>query len=520
MLKKQTSFDKILILDFGSQYTQLIARRVRECQIYSEIHPYHLPLKEIRSMTPKGIILSGGPASVYEDNAPRCDAALFRLGIPILGICYGMQLMGYLLGGEVTRSKKREFGKARLILDDEGKLFRDLGQKRGHLLVWMSHGDQVKTLPPGFRKVAHSWNTPVAAIEDDRRKIYGLQFHPEVVHTPQGIHLIRNFLFNVCHCTALWTMESFLDQTAHQLREEIGSEKVICALSGGVDSSVVALLLHRVIGDHLQCIFVNNGLLRKDEATQVVDLFRYHFKIPLDYVDAENHFLKQLEGVIDPEEKRRTIGREFIAIFEREAKKIGGVNYLAQGTLYPDVIESVSSKGPSATIKSHHNVGGLPKRMKFKLVEPLRGLFKDEVRQLGRVLELPEEIVQRQPFPGPGLAIRVIGEVTRERLDILRAADEVVKEEMQKARWWDRVWQSFAILLPVRTVGVMGDERTYEHVIAIRVVASLDGMTADWVKLPYKVLETMSSRIINEVRGVNRVVYDTSSKPPSTIEWE
>jgi len=519
-MKKQTSFDKILILDFGSQYTQLIARRVRECQIYSEIHPYPLPLEEIGSMAPQGIILSGGPASVYEENAPRCDAGLFRLGIPILGICYGMQLMGYLLGGEVTRSKKREYGKAKLVLDGEGKLFRGLGKKGRHLLVWMSHGDQVKTLPPGFRRVAHSWNTPVAAIEDDRRKIYGLQFHPEVVHTPQGIHLIRNFLFNICHCTNLWTMESFLDQTAHQVKEKIGSEKVICALSGGVDSSVVALLLHRVIGDHLQCIFVNNGLLRKDEASQVVDLFRYHFKIPLDYVDAENHFLKKLEGVIDPEEKRRTIGKEFISIFEREARKVGGVNYLAQGTLYPDVIESVSYKGPSATIKSHHNVGGLPKRMKFKLVEPLRELFKDEVRQLGRVLELPEEIIQRQPFPGPGLAIRIIGEVTRERLDILRAADEVVREEMQKARLWNKVWQSFAILLPVRTVGVMGDERTYEHVIAIRVVTSLDGMTADWAKLPHKVLENMSNRIINEVRGVNRVVYDVSSKPPGTIEWE
>ncbi|OGP90855.1 MAG: glutamine-hydrolyzing GMP synthase [Deltaproteobacteria bacterium RBG_16_47_11] len=519
-MKKQPLFDKILILDFGSQYTQLIARRVRECQIYSEIHPYPLSLEEIRSMAPQGIILSGGPASVYEENAPRCDVALFRLGIPILGICYGMQLIGYLLGGEVTRSKKREYGKAKLVLDEEGKLFRGLGRKGKQLQVWMSHGDQVKTLPAGFRMAAHSRNTPVAAMEDDQRKIYGLQFHPEVVHTPQGIHLIRNFLFTICQCTNLWTMKSFLDQTVSQLREKIGSEKVICALSGGVDSSAVALLLHRVIGDHLQCIFVNNGLLRKNEASQVPDLFRYHFKIPLHYVDAENHFLKKLEGVRDPEEKRRTIGKEFISIFEREARKIGGVQYLAQGTLYPDVIESVSSKGPSATIKSHHNVGGLPKRMKFKLVEPLRELFKDEVRQLGRVLGLPEEIVQRQPFPGPGLAIRIIGEINRERLDLLRAADEVVREEMQKARLWDKVWQSFAILVPVKTVGVMGDERTYEHVVAIRVVASLDGMTADWVKLPHKVLENISNRIINEVRGVNRVVYDISSKPPSTIEWE
>jgi len=519
-MKKQPSFDKILILDFGSQYTQLIARRVRECEIYSEIYPYHFPLEKIRSLAPKGIILSGGPASVYEGNAPRCEAALFRLGIPILGICYGMQLMAFLLGGEVVPSRKREYGKAKLILDREGKLFRGLGKKKRPLQVWMSHGDQVKNLPPGFRTVAHSKNTIIAAMEDAQNEIYGLQFHPEVVHTPEGIHLIQNFLFHICGCKNLWTMESFLNQTIQHLRRQIGPEKVLCALSGGVDSSVVALLLHRVIGDRLQCIFVNNGLLRKNEASQVVDLFRYHFKIPLDDVDAENHFLKKLEGVTDPEEKRRTIGREFISIFEREARKIGGVPYLAQGTLYPDVIESVSFKGPSATIKSHHNVGGLPKRMKFRLVEPLRELFKDEVRKLGRVLGLPEEIIQRQPFPGPGLAIRIIGEITRDRLEILRAADEVVKEEMQKAKLWDKVWQSFAILLPVKTVGVMGDERTYEHVIAIRAVASLDGMTADWVKLPHQVLENISNRIINEVCGVNRVVYDISSKPPSTIEWE
>ena len=519
-MEKQALFDKILILDFGSQYTQLIARRVRECQIYSEIHPYDIPLSRVKSLLPSGIILSGGPASVYEKNAPLCDPALFKIGIPILGICYGMQLIAQLLGGEVIHSEKREYGRARLTLDREGKLFRGLGRKGSQLLVWMSHGDQVKKLPPGFHPIAHSKNTPFAAIEETRKRIYGLQFHPEVVHTQKGIDLIKNFLFHVCACSHLWTMNSFLEQTSHDLRKRIGKGKVICALSGGVDSTVVALLLHKAIGDRVQCIFVNNGVLRKSETSQVVNLFRYHFKIPLIYVDAEDSFLRELEGVVDPEDKRKRIGKEFISIFEREAKKIGGVEYLAQGTLYPDVIESVSSKGPSATIKSHHNVGGLPERMKLKLVEPLRELFKDEVRQLGRMLGLPDEIIRRQPFPGPGLAIRIIGEVTQERLEILRAADEIVMKEMEKHRFLDRVWQSFAVLLPVKTVGVMGDERTYENVIALRVVGSQDGMTADWVRLPYKILEHLSNRIINEVKGVNRVVYDISSKPPSTIEWE
>ena len=520
MARKRTSYDTILILDFGSQYTQLIARRVRECQIYSEIHPGNIGLDQIRSLAPRGIILSGGPASVYEEKAPRCDETLFRLGIPILGICYGMQLMAHLLGGEVVRSRRREYGKAKIVLEEEGELFRGVGRKGSRLLVWMSHGDQVKRLPPGFQSVARSWNTPVAAMEDSRRKIYGLQFHPEVVHTPRGTPLLRNFLFRICRCTRLWTMESFLDQAARQFKGRLGSEKVICALSGGVDSSVVALLLHRVIGDRLQCIFVDNGLLRRNEASQVIGLFRDHFKIPLHPVNAEDHFLKKLRGILDPEKKRRCIGREFISIFEKEARKVGGVRYLAQGTLYPDVIESVSFKGPSATIKSHHNVGGLPRRMRFQLVEPLRELFKDEVRKLGRVLGLPEAIVRRQPFPGPGLAIRILGAVTRERLEILRAADEIVGEEMERARFGDKVWQSFAILLPIKTVGVMGDERTYEHVIAVRVVTSLDGMTADWARLPHRLLETLSNRIINEVRGVNRVVYDISSKPPATIEWE
>jgi GMP synthase (glutamine-hydrolysing) len=519
-MERSASFDKILIIDFGSQYTQLIARRVRECQIYSEIQPYDVKMEKVRSLSPQGIILSGGPSSVYEKNAPQCDPALLRMGIPILGICYGMQLIGKLLGGEVTHSEKREYGKAKLTIVRVGKLFKGVGKKGSSLEVWMSHGDQVRVVPSGFHTIAESKNTPFAAIEDTKRKIYGLQFHPEVIHTPKGLDLIRNFLLNICECSNLWTMRSFLEQMIHHLRKRIGSGKVICALSGGVDSTVTALLLNKVIGNRLQCIFVNNGLLRRNEASQVVNLFRTYFKIPLIYVDAENHFLKRLRGVTDPEDKRKKIGREFIFIFEREAKKIGGVKYLAQGTLYPDVIESVSTKGPSATIKSHHNVGGLPKKLRFNLVEPLRELFKDEVRQLGKVLGLPDELVRRQPFPGPGLAIRIIGEVNKERLEILRAADEIVMEEMKKEHFLDKVWQSFAILLPVKTVGVMGDERSYENVIALRVVGSRDGMTADWVRLPYKILETISNRIINEVKGVNRVVYDISSKPPSTIEWE
>jgi len=509
--------EKILILDFGSQVTQLIARRVREQRVYSEIHPYNMPLQKIREFAPRGIILSGGPSSVYDKDAPLSDPGVFSLGIPVLGICYGMQLMTWQLGGKVERSEKREYGRASMALDDVSDLFAGFA---GNTEVWMSHGDRIEEMPAGFAIISHTEHCPTAAMKDEKRRFYGVQFHPEVVHTPRGEEMLGNFLFTVCGCRPAWTMAGFIENATAEIRRKVGKGKVLCALSGGVDSSVVAVLIHRAIGDQLQCVFVNNGLLRKGEAEKVVNLFNSHFRINLDYVEASDRFLDKLAGVTDPERKRKIIGNEFIYLFEEEAKKLGEVDYLAQGTLYPDVIESVSTKGPSAVIKSHHNVGGLPEKMNLKLLEPVRELFKDEVRLLGKELGMPDEVIHRQPFPGPGLAIRCIGEVTAEKLDILREADAIVLEEIRKAGLYREIWQSFAVILPVKTVGVMGDARTYDHVVALRAVNSLDGMTADWVKLPYELLGSISSRIINEVKGVNRVVYDISQKPPSTIEWE
>ncbi len=510
---------RILILDYGSQTTQLIARRVRECQVYCEIHPYNLSVEEIRDFGPKGIILSGGPASVYETGAPTNPRELFQMGIPILGICYGMQLMTHVLGGEVSRSSKREFGRSELFIDDVADLFA--GFNRGaSIQVWMSHGDRIEALAPGFRPIGHSSNSPVAAVKNEQLRAFGVQFHPEVVHTPLGKEIIENFLFRICRCPADWTMGSFVNKTIAALKARIGEEQVLCALSGGVDSSVVAVLLHRAVGKQATSIFVDNGLLRKDEARTVQDFFDRHMGLNLRTVDAADLFLEKLKGIEDPEQKRKIIGNEFVFLFETEAQKIGGATLLAQGTLYPDVIESISFKGPAAKIKSHHNVGGLPERMHFQLIEPLKELFKDEVREVGKELGLPREILERQPFPGPGLAVRILGPVTREDLAILQEADAIVEEEMHRTGWYTKVWQSFAVLLPIRTVGVMGDERTYERVVALRVVQSLDGMTADWVPLPPELLGILANRMINEVKGVNRVVYDISSKPPSTIEWE
>jgi GMP synthase (glutamine-hydrolysing) len=509
----------IAVIDFGSQYTQLIARRIRELNIYSEILPHTITAEQLKEKAPAGIVLSGGPASVFEKNAPKLDKEIFFIGIPLLGICYGMQLTTLLLGGRVRRGKIREYGHKEICVKGISPLFAELTRK---LDVWMSHGDQVIKLPEHFVAIASTGDCPVAAMADKERDIYGLQFHPEVVHTPQGKAILKNFVIGVCGCRQTWKMKSFIEETVKSIRTQVGRGDVICGLSGGVDSSVVALLIHKAIGKQLHCIFVDNGLLRYGETKQVDETFRKHFGMDLRIVEAGRLFLKDLKGVTDPELKRKKIGKRFIDLFWKEARRAGkAARFLAQGTLYPDVIESISPRGgPSAVIKSHHNVGGLPPDMKFKLLEPLRELFKDEVREVGRELGLPDEIVERQPFPGPGLAVRIVGEVTKERVALLQQADLRVQEEIANFDGRKNLWQSFAVLLPVKSVGVMGDSRTYENVVAIRAVISQDGMTADWAKLPYDLLGRISNRIINEVHGVNRVVYDISSKPPATIEWE
>ncbi|HTJ43099.1 MAG TPA: glutamine-hydrolyzing GMP synthase [Kofleriaceae bacterium] len=513
--------ETILILDFGSQYTQLIARRIREQAVYSEIHPFSLPLDKIRAMKPAGIVLSGGPMSCYEPGAPTVSPEVYALGVPVLGICYGAQLTAKLLGGKVVGAERREYGRATVRTKLRASVFEgiELGDE---LAVWMSHGDHVEALPAGFVHTAESDNCPFAGFADAARGIHCVQFHPEVAHTPRGAEILGDFLFRVCKCKGDWSMASFVDEQVATIRAQVGADgRVICGLSGGVDSSVAAAIIHKAIGDRLTCIFVDNGLLRRGERDYVAQVFRDHFRVDLRVIDSVDRFLGALAGVTDPEKKRKIIGAEFINVFEHEAKSIAGARFLAQGTLYPDVIESVSVRGgPSAVIKSHHNVGGLPERMNLALVEPLRELFKDEVRALGAELGLPKHMLTRQPFPGPGLAVRCLGDLTRERLDVLRGADAIIEEEIRAAGLYESIWQSFGVLLPVRSVGVMGDARTYEEALAIRAVYSKDGMTADWVQLPYDLLARMSSRIVNEVRGVNRVVYDVTSKPPGTIEWE
>jgi len=511
--------EQIVILDFGSQYTQVIARRVRECNVYSTIVRYDTPAAKIAAMKPSGLILSGGPSSVYAKDAPLPDKGIFKLGVPVLGICYGVQLLAQFLGGRVEKGQKREYGKGTLSINDrQCALFHQLPAQ---LQVWNSHGDKLTRPPKDFVVVATTENSNFAAIEHPKKKFFGLQFHPEVAHTPRGKEVLSNFVHHVCGCGRDWTMRNYIEQAVEQIRAQVGKERVILGLSGGVDSSVAAALLHKAIGDQLTCIFVNNGLLRAREAEVVQEVFGRHFKIKLQYEDASRLFLKRLKGVSEPERKRKIIGRTFIEVFQAATKRAGKAKFLAQGTLYPDVIESVPIAGnPAALIKSHHNVGGLPKNMKFQLVEPLRCLFKDEVRQLGLELGLPKEIVLRQPFPGPGLAVRCLGDVTPEKLQVLRRADTIVVEEMKRAELYYKTWQTFAVLLPVRSVGVQGDERTYDWTLAIRAVESQDGMTADWVKLPYDLLEKISLRITNEVRGLNRVVLDLTSKPPGTIEWE
>jgi len=517
-LNSSLSEQIIVVLDFGSQYSQLIARRIRENKVYCRILPYDVSIDEIKSLSPKGVFLSGGPASVYAKGAPMCNPDIFKLGIPILGICYGMQLMAYMLDGKVNPTTTREYGFANLFVDDIDDIFFGLDHS---LQVWMSHGDSVVSIPKDFKALAHTNNLPISAMADNTRKLYGLQFHPEVVHTPSGKDIIGNFLFRVCNCNPSWTMSSFINKSISEIKETVGNDNVICAVSGGVDSTVLSALIHKAIGDQLKCIFVNNGLLRKNEAESVISFFWNDLCIDLHYVDASDKFLLGLSGIIDPEQKRKIIGREFIEVFQEEAKKIKDAKFLAQGTIYPDFIESGGlSKSPAAKIKSHHNVGGLPETLNLKLIEPLRELFKDEVRLLARELGLPEKAIKRHPFPGPGLAVRVIDTITREKLDLLREADAIFMEELHSSGMYDQVWQAFAVLLPVKSVGVMGDERTYDQVIALRAVTAEDAMTADWARLPYDLLAKISSRIINEIKGINRVVYDISSKPPSTIEWE
>jgi len=510
--------ETILALDFGSQYTQLISRRIRELGVYSEIHPYTISIQRIQELNPLGIILSGGPSSIYDSDAPKPDPKIFELGIPILGICYGLQLIADRFGGKVNGATKREYGKVELEIDSSEDLFAGIPSPT---IVWMSHGDALSAAPTGFDILAHTKNAPVGAIRNREKKIYGVQFHPEVVHTEKGKEILENFALRICGAHGTWTPRSFIEQTIHNIQRTVGTSHVLCALSGGVDSSVLAVILYKAIGEQLHCMHINNGLMRKNESEQVVTTFRDHYHIPLTYIDATDTFLNELAGVTDPEQKRKIIGRVFIEVFEREAAKLEGkVEFLAQGTLYPDVIESVSFKGPSVTIKSHHNVGGLPSKMNFKLIEPFRELFKDEVRTIGRELGLPEEILGRHPFPGPGLAVRVLGDVTKEKLELLREADAIFIEELRKANLYNSIWQAFAVLLPVRSVGVMGDGRTYHNAVALRAVTSVDGMTADWARIPPEVLAIISNRITNELQGINRVVYDISTKPPATIEWE